>query len=57
MNDFSDQLYAMKCGETIKHGNYNLIVRVPGGWIYEVYYSGNYQPVFVPFNNEFMREV
>lgn len=49
-------LYAMQLHEIITVDGHTEVLRVPGGWIYEIYDGGSNisQMVFVPFNNEFM---
>jgi hypothetical protein len=62
-------LWGMKLNQSIHHNDGYTITRVPGGWIYRFYqiqqdegpsgsYSENYreQAVFVPLNNEFLKE-
>lgn len=48
-------IYKMKLHEAFRISNNLWITRVAGGWIYEVV-NGNdtSNPVFVPFDNEFM---
>jgi hypothetical protein len=59
---FMVDIYKMELHEReeIKHreGLYMIIIRVPGGWIYEEYHCFNQKmltSVFVPFNNEFQK--
>ena len=50
-------IYKMKLGEFFEPDvkiNYH-IVRVPGGWIYRFWNSSQYDPVFVPYNEEFIK--
>ena len=65
MDDFeemADRIYKMRLHETLHdievHGNNNgnfTILRVAGGWIYTAWSDGVPRPVFVPFDNEFMK--
>ncbi len=58
-------LYMMKLHESINLNDTNMVLRVPGGWIYHNGIKapgGNEQllastVVFVPFNNEFQENV
>jgi len=58
----TNEIYKLKLHESIivtGHTNGQLeIIRVPGGWIYTVYYEGIQKIVseFIPFDNEFQRE-
>jgi len=45
-------LYSLKLHEIIIPDNSNAIMRVPGGWIYQMPTGC----VFVPYNNEFQDE-
>ncbi len=49
-----EELYAMKCGETLYPDNNSYIVRMPGGWIWVGPGGPNGAAcAFVPFDNEF----
>ena len=58
----TNEIYKLKLHESIcidNACNAKLeIIRVPGGWIYTVYYPGiqNVNSEFIPFDNEFQRE-
>jgi hypothetical protein len=57
MND----LYEMELHDKISLDTYDVILRVPGGWIYQFYTEredGGWNPTsqFVPFDNEFQEE-
>lgn len=53
----SQALWNMQLHESIKVANNVFVLRVPGGWIYELYDQdvNKTNAVFVPFNNEFMQ--
>lgn len=65
MAERENPLYMMKLHESISLDDTNMVLRVPGGWIY---HNGIKAPgrdeqllastvVFVPFNNEFQGNV
>ena len=63
-NDLPEDIYAMKLGDILKPSDKpdREIHRVPGGWIYVFYNQNgaggyNLTSCFVPFNNEFRREL
>lgn len=52
----SKELYQLKLHEFMQLGNGIVIMRVPGGWIYDCWDCQTDTPktgTFVPFNNEF----
>jgi len=56
MPDRVKDIYDMKLGDIIKVCYWE-VMRVAGGWIYSSGNSQSQAAVFVPFNNEFMKEV
>lgn len=50
--DIAKAIYTMKLGEVYKAYNF-IYMRVPGGWLFTNTTSTT--PVFIPFNNEFMK--
>lgn len=59
-----EDIYKMKLHETLKISDDTWVLRVPGGWIYEVEvnmsaeesHGNTSRIVFVPFNNEFQQK-
>lgn len=42
--------------EKVEMDQYTMIMRVPGGWSYEVYYESSVSVCFIPFSKEFANE-
>lgn len=56
-------IYTMKLHETLtdvdnpgKQGEF-FVLRVPGGWIYSQWRDGIPHPVFVPYSQEYIKEL
>lgn len=58
-----NELYNMKLHDILPintQSGYYGVLRVPGGWLYQIWDSQmqvNMTVTFVPFNNEFMKDV
>lgn len=57
LNLEAKELYGLKLHESMRLSNGTVIMRVPGGWIYDCWdceVGTSKAGTFVPFNNEFM---